>query len=45
MIEGGGDEARAASAERVADGDGAAVRIDVRGIVGETEVAEDGEGL
>src|SRR5207253_10473965 len=45
LIERGSDEARAAGTERVADGDGAAVGIDVWRVVREAEVAEDGERL
>ena len=39
MIHGRGDEARAGGAERMADSDGAAVRIHVGGIVGQTVIS------
>src|ERR1700758_5688064 len=45
LVKRGGDEARAAGTERMTDGDGAAIRVDVWGIVGQTEIAQDGEGL
>src|SRR5205807_10026947 len=45
LIERGGDEAGATSTERVADGDGASVGIDVGRVVGNTQVAENRESL
>ena len=38
-------EPRAGHAERVAERDGAAVRVDVRRVVGQAEVAQHGEAL
>src|SRR5258707_900147 len=43
LIKGGGNEARAAGAQRMADGDGAAIGIDVRGVIGNAQVAEHGQ--
>ena len=45
LVKRGGDKASAAGAERMANGDGASVGINVRGVVRKAEVAEDGEGL
>src|SRR5271157_3200058 len=45
LIERRGHQARATGAERMADSDGPAIGIDVRGIVREAKLAKDGERL
>jgi len=45
LVRGGRGEASATGAERMADGDSAAVGVNVRGIVGQAEFAENGERL
>ena len=45
LVDGGGDQARTAHAERVADGDGSAVRVHVRRVVGQAELAQHGQRL
>jgi len=43
LVDGGEDKPRAAHAERVTERDGSAVGIDVRCVVGETQLAQTGE--
>src|SRR5215470_8228225 len=45
LIERGCDEAGAAGSERMAYGDGAAVGIHMRSVIGDAEIAQDGESL
>src|SRR6218665_1211030 len=45
LVDGGGDQPRTAGAERMAQGNGAPVRIDARIVVGQAKVAHDGQSL
>src|SRR5579859_5532641 len=45
LIERRGDQARAAGTERVADGDGSAIGIDVRGVVWDSQITQNRQGL
>src|ERR1041384_521795 len=45
LIKRGGDKARAACAEWMTDGNGAAIWIDVCGVIGNSEVSQNGERL
>eukprot|EP01137_Pigoraptor_chileana_P034749 Opistho-2@27764 len=45
LVDGGGDQASAAGAQRVTQGNGAAVRVDAGVIVGQAQLAQHGQAL